>query len=97
MKGPFQTNIQKGHKPTRNTFHISGPSCITFAWIEGDALDVDLEQYHQDDPMKATTAKRLASRVPTHPGAILREDMLPALRLSVSETARRPSSRTILQ
>jgi antitoxin HigA-1 len=39
--------------------------------------------------MKATTAKRLTSRAPTHPGAILREDVLTALRLSVSETARR--------
>jgi len=39
--------------------------------------------------MNTTAAKRQASRVPTHPGAILREDVLPALRLSVSETARR--------
>ena len=39
--------------------------------------------------MKTTTVKRQASRVPTHPGAVLREDVLPALRLSVSETARR--------
>lgn len=29
------------------------------------------------------------NRMPTHPGAILREDVLPALGLSVSETARR--------
>ena len=29
------------------------------------------------------------SRAPTHPGAILREDVLPALHLSVSEAARR--------
>jgi addiction module HigA family antidote len=39
--------------------------------------------------MNATAAKRQASRAPTHPGAILREDVLPALRLSVSQTARR--------
>lgn len=29
------------------------------------------------------------NRIPTHPGAILREDVLPALGLSVSECARR--------
>ena len=29
------------------------------------------------------------ARAPTHPGAILREDVLPALGLSVAETARR--------
>jgi len=38
------------------------------------------------------TTKRLAKdnmgRPPTHPGAILREDILPALSLSVSEAAR---------
>ncbi|HEX7348696.1 MAG TPA: HigA family addiction module antitoxin [Rhodanobacteraceae bacterium] len=34
-----------------------------------------------------TAAKR--TRAPTHPGAILREDVLPALGLSVAETARR--------
>lgn len=34
-------------------------------------------------------AKRNPNRPPTHPGAILREDVLPALNLSVAETARR--------
>lgn len=37
--------------------------------------------------MTEYAAKR--NRVPTHPGAILREDVLPALGLSVSEAARR--------
>ena len=32
--------------------------------------------------------QRFAARAPTHPGAILREDVLPALRLSVSAAAR---------
>lgn len=34
-------------------------------------------------------AKRNPARAPTHPGAILRDDVLPALGLSVAETARR--------
>lgn len=33
--------------------------------------------------------KRPLRRAPTHPGEILREDVLPELRLTVSETARR--------
>lgn len=33
-------------------------------------------------------AKTEAARRPAHPGAILREDVLPALALSVSEAAR---------
>jgi addiction module HigA family antidote len=39
--------------------------------------------------MSERIAKRNPNRPPTHPGAILREDVLPALHLSVSETARR--------
>jgi addiction module HigA family antidote len=34
-------------------------------------------------------ANRNPSRAPTHPGAILREDVLPALGLSVTQAARR--------
>jgi addiction module HigA family antidote len=39
--------------------------------------------------MSVAPAKRQTRRAPTHPGAILREDVLPALRMSVSEAARR--------
>ena len=33
-------------KPKRYSIHVNGPWCITFEWEEGDALRVDLEQYH---------------------------------------------------
>jgi addiction module HigA family antidote len=39
--------------------------------------------------MTEHAAKPNPARAPTHPGAILREDVLPALRLNVAETARR--------
>jgi antitoxin HigA-1 len=39
--------------------------------------------------MEEYLVKRPLKRPPVHPGEILREDVLPALRLSVSETARR--------
>ena len=39
--------------------------------------------------MAEYTVKRPLKRPPIHPGEILREDVLPSLRLSVSETARR--------
>ena len=32
--------------PKRYSIHINGPWCITFEWQEGEALRVDLEQYH---------------------------------------------------
>jgi toxin HigB-1 len=36
----------KGFRPTRYTVHVNGPWCITFAFEDGDAVRVDLEQYH---------------------------------------------------
>jgi proteic killer suppression protein len=33
-------------KPKRYSIHVSGPWSITFEWDEGDALRIDLEQYH---------------------------------------------------
>jgi proteic killer suppression protein len=33
-------------KPTRYSLHLNGPWCITFERDGGDALRVDLEQYH---------------------------------------------------
>ena len=32
--------------PKRYSIHVNGPWCITFEWEEGEALLVDLEQYH---------------------------------------------------
>ncbi len=32
--------------PQRYSIHINGPWCLTFEWKEGEALRVDLEQYH---------------------------------------------------
>ncbi len=33
-------------KPQRYSIHVNGPWCITFEWADGDALKVNLEQYH---------------------------------------------------
>ncbi|HVG11023.1 MAG TPA: type II toxin-antitoxin system RelE/ParE family toxin [Thermoanaerobaculia bacterium] len=33
-------------RPQRYSLHVNGPWCITFEWEEGNALRVDLEQYH---------------------------------------------------
>jgi len=32
--------------PKRYGIHVNGPWCITFEWKQGEALRVDLEQYH---------------------------------------------------
>jgi len=33
-------------RPRRYSLHVNGPWCITFEWIDGEALRVNLEQYH---------------------------------------------------
>lgn len=42
----FDFHPLKGYKPTRYSIHVNGPWCITFEWAAGDAIHVDLEQYH---------------------------------------------------
>ena len=32
--------------PKRYSVHVNGPWCLTFAFEGGDAINVDLEQYH---------------------------------------------------
>lgn len=34
-----------GFNPTRYTVHINGPWCLTFAFENGEAVDLDFEQY----------------------------------------------------
>jgi len=33
-------------KPKRYSINVNGPWCITFEWDKGNAVKVDLEQYH---------------------------------------------------
>ncbi len=60
---------------------VTGNWRITFAFRQGNAYGVNLEDYH---PLMATRTRK-----PTHPGAILREDILPELGMSQAELARR--------
>ncbi|HQP44545.1 MAG TPA: type II toxin-antitoxin system RelE/ParE family toxin [Thermoanaerobaculales bacterium] len=42
----FDFHQLRGFRPPRYSIHVNGPWCITFEIREGDALRVDLEQYH---------------------------------------------------
>ena len=42
----FDFHALKGFTPTRYTVHVNGPWCLKFEFDAGDALRVDLEQYH---------------------------------------------------
>lgn len=55
---------------------------LTFGWRNGDAADLDLDDFHRGSPMNAVT-----ERAPTLPGALVREATLPAMGLSIAEPA----------
>jgi proteic killer suppression protein len=42
----FDFHALRGFRPPRYTVHVNGPWCVTFAFDNGDAQAVDLEQYH---------------------------------------------------
>lgn len=42
----FDFHALRGYDPVRYTVHVNGPWCITFEFEDGDAVRVDLEQYH---------------------------------------------------
>jgi proteic killer suppression protein len=45
-KPGFDFHALRGFDPTRYTVHVNGPWRITFSFADGDAFDVDFEQYH---------------------------------------------------
>jgi len=43
----FRFHALKGKEKGRYAVDASGNWRITFAWLDGDAIDVDLEDYHR--------------------------------------------------
>ncbi len=42
----FDFHALRGFQPIRYTVHVNGPWCLTFSFDNGDAHQVDFEQYH---------------------------------------------------
>lgn len=42
----YDFHALRGFKPKRYTVHANGPICITFEFEDGEALRIDLEDYH---------------------------------------------------
>ena len=42
----YDFHALKGFVPVRYTVHVNGPWCVTFEFLDGDALRIDFEQYH---------------------------------------------------
>ena len=53
---------------------------------EVEIVDLDYEDYHQEAVM--TTARGLRMKTPAHPGGFVRNEIIEALELSVTEAAR---------
>ncbi len=79
----FNFHVLREGGRARYTVHVNGPWCITFGFRDGDAFAVEFEQYHQEMRMN-----RNPDRCPTHPGELLREDVIPETGKPKSEIAR---------
>jgi toxin HigB-1 len=42
----FDFHELKGDRAGTYAVHVNGPWCITFRWADGEAVDVDFENYH---------------------------------------------------
>jgi len=42
----FDFHSLPGDRAGGCTVHVNGPWCITFRWLDGNAIGVDLENYH---------------------------------------------------
>ncbi|MCX5515256.1 plasmid maintenance system killer [Kaistia algarum] len=42
----FNFHMLSPRSAGRYTVHVNGPWCVTFGFIDGNAFDVDFEQYH---------------------------------------------------
>lgn len=42
----FNFHALRGYAPPRYTIHVNGPWCLMFEWADGEARQLDLEQYH---------------------------------------------------
>jgi addiction module HigA family antidote len=60
---------------------------ICFRFVDGDAYDVEVCDYHQARNSMALLNTHQMTRRPTHPGDMLREDFLPDYGLTVATLA----------
>ena len=82
----FDFHSLQGFNPRRYSVRVNGPWCITFEFEDGEACRVEFEQYHKGATM-ASAANRCKNHCPTHPGALLRDDVLPATGRTKAEIA----------
>jgi len=70
--------------PKRWSLCATGNDRITFGWVDEKAADVYFEDYQQGG---SKIMERKSGR-PVHPGAIIKQDILPAVQLSVTAAAK---------
>jgi addiction module HigA family antidote len=73
----FDFHSLQGFNPKRYSVHVNGPWCITFEFEDGEAAASILSNTTEGANM-VYAAKRARNRCPTHPGALLRNDIIPA-------------------
>jgi antitoxin HigA-1 len=87
-KPGFDYHALRGPRRVTYATHVSGPWCITFERDDVDTVRSILSGITEEVAMAEYAAGRpFPGRQPTHPGELLRADVLPALGLSVTVAA----------
>lgn len=76
-----------GRSPRICRIHVTGPCLLAFDWRGGFARSVALHSSLSGHSGGKKHKARGPARLPTHPGAVLREDAMPALGISVIAAA----------
>ena len=82
----FDFHSLHGFDPKRYSVHVNGPWCITFEFEDGEAAASISSNITREQNM-VYAAKRSKNRCPTHPGALLRDDIIPATGRTKAEIA----------
>jgi addiction module HigA family antidote len=78
----------EGVRKGRHSISINDQWRICFRFVDGDAYDVEVCDYHRERDEMPIANTGPTKRRPTHPGEMLREDFLPDYGLTVSKLAR---------
>lgn len=81
-------HILSGDRKGQYSIAINDQWRICFRFVDGDAYDVEVCDYHGRARAMAIVNDKEMKRRPTHPGEMLREDYLPDYGLSVSALAK---------
>lgn len=78
----------KGDRKGQHAIWINAQRRLCFVWLDGDAHDVEITDYHQERTMSIPREKIQMQRLPTTPGEMLLKEFLEPNEMSARALAR---------